>query len=179
MNRRLYVLVIAASVILSCSDEINTEVVWLPGSPTTAIYVDAVDGSDSNQGRSPEYAIKSIAMLNTLEPMIGDTILLRGGQTHSGSIKVENIDATQSHNLYISSYGDGVATIDGGVNYSIATQNSSYIRVVNLYLTDDAYTSTSTLVEMLGIDELTTELSATTSSTAEYINVVDAIIIKR
>lgn len=171
-----------ATIVLaaSCSEEVVTEHVWLSSAPSTAIYVDAESGSDDNQGRSPEYAIQSIERLNELNPMLGDTILMRGGYTYIGSIELNSIQSTESHPLYVSSYGEGVATIDGETELAISAQWSSYITIENICVTNDDYVADPAIAlsTMLNVDESTHTLTSDVTTSAESINIVMVQIVK-
>lgn len=72
------------------------------------IYVDALNGSDSNSGGTAATAVKSLAAAASLI-QDGSQIFLRGGQTWNEQLTIN------SSNVTVSSFGDGGnAIIDGG-----------------------------------------------------------------
>ncbi len=94
---------------------------WLGGGPESSrpagsakYYVDAVRGRDSNPGTSPNAPWKTLSRLTQVDFRGGDAILLRGGQSFSGSIRLSsaNLSATsRTAMLTIGSYGGGRATV--------------------------------------------------------------------
>lgn len=72
------------------------------------IYVDAINGSDSNTGATAGASVKTLAAAAALI-QDGSQIFLRGGQTWNEQLNI------RSSNVTVSSYGDGGnAVIDGG-----------------------------------------------------------------
>src|SRR3954449_2342048 len=69
-----------------------------------------VDGSDSNSGRSPDHAFRTVGhAASVLQP--GDELLLRGG-TYVERVRVEHLDGTGAP-IVIRSFPGERATIDG------------------------------------------------------------------
>lgn len=110
--------------------------------PTTrfnrTIYVDAIDGDDKANGSKPSKAIQTLAQLATMKIAAGDQILLKGGQSHHGTIELIGIrDCDKKRKtIHISSYGDSKATIDfSGYPAGVLIQNSSNIAIIDLKIT--------------------------------------------
>lgn len=53
-------------------------------------YLDAVNGNDDNDGKSPSTAWKTITRLNKQYLRKGDTVLFHAGQTHAGSLPIQS-----------------------------------------------------------------------------------------
>ncbi len=104
------------------------------------IYVDAEAGKDSNSGTSEKSPIKTLDKLAKMNITYGDQILLKGGQTHKGTIELVNLTTgrTPKSTIHITSYGGKKATIDfKGYPAGVWIQNSSNIEVSDLKLTGD------------------------------------------
>ncbi len=140
----IFLTLILTSLFASCVDDITQiEIVGIYDDPPSslAIYIDAESGVDGRDGRSADEAIKTIERANELV-MVGDTLLFKAGQIHAGSLELFDIPATEQFPVVVSSYGDGVATIDGaGEIAAIYILNSSNIVVENLCLTADGTTT--------------------------------------
>jgi hypothetical protein len=77
-------------------------------------YVDSARGRDSNSGTSPTTPWRSLVPVNGVALRGGDSILLRGGQRFSGTIRLGsgNLSHTsRTSTLRIGSYGERRATI--------------------------------------------------------------------
>ncbi len=71
-----------------------------------AYYVDAVEGNDINDGKTPQTAWKSLEKLNSLTINAGNKILFRTGQRWHGQLTIKN-SGTVENPIVIGSYGDG------------------------------------------------------------------------
>ncbi|NSW55040.1 MAG: right-handed parallel beta-helix repeat-containing protein [Armatimonadetes bacterium] len=69
-------------------------------------FVDAVSGDDSNSGRSPAGAWKTLAPVNALQLEPGSRILLRAGGEYEGPLNLTGSGALGSPNT-VGSYGEG------------------------------------------------------------------------
>lgn len=99
------------------------------------IYVDAEKGNDRNKGLSKNEAIKSLKKLVKLKLNFGDQILLKGNQTHYGTIELINLNKAKKSKkqIHIGSYGAGKATIDfKGYPAGIWVQNTSNVIITDL-----------------------------------------------
>ncbi|MFI3319356.1 MAG: right-handed parallel beta-helix repeat-containing protein [Rikenellaceae bacterium] len=104
------------------------------------IYVDAESGNDTNKGTSEATPIKTLAKLAEMGIDYGDQILLKGGQTHMGTIELINLNKGRAPKttIHISSYGGRKATIDcKGYPACVWIQNTSNVEVSDLKLTGD------------------------------------------
>jgi parallel beta-helix repeat protein len=83
-------------------------------STQTTYYVDADDGSDSNDGSSPEQAKKTVAAINGLSLNPGDTVLFKRGGAWREQLTAPS-SGTAGHPITFSSYGaSGAAPIISG-----------------------------------------------------------------
>ncbi len=100
------------------------------------IYVDLANGNDSNRGTTPSSAIRTIDALAKLNLKPGDQILLKGGQTHRGTIELVDLNSLGNAPIHIGSYGDSKAIIDfAGYSTGITIQNTSNVIVSDIKLT--------------------------------------------
>ena len=123
-----------------------------------SFYVDSVLGSDSNAGTlaSP---LLSLAALVNLPAVAGDTILLKGGQSYSGSLAL-TMPGTLTAPDTISSYGSGQATINCGDGSGITLTDSSYTTVSNLVIAGSGVALNGTTTQATtsaGIDFVSTQ----------------------
>jgi hypothetical protein len=73
---------------------------------TTAYYVDADHGSDSRAGTSPQTAWKTLSKATKAQLKPGEHLLLRRGQTFSGSLNLSDT-GTAANPVVVASYGTG------------------------------------------------------------------------
>ncbi|MBS1915502.1 MAG: right-handed parallel beta-helix repeat-containing protein [Bacteroidetes bacterium] len=82
-----------------------------------------------------EHPFKSIAKLNTLPLQAGDGVYLNASDIFQGSIYIDSTKSGTADNpITISSYGDGVAVIDGGNENGLTVYGSSFVNISNLSL---------------------------------------------
>jgi hypothetical protein len=92
-------------------------------------------GNDANTGLSTNAAWKTIAKLNTVNLLPGDSVLFEGGQTFLGTIYLNSSDGNSSAQpVVISSYGPPTATIDAGSSRGISVYNSGGFNISRLVL---------------------------------------------
>jgi len=136
-------LLLASTVLFSC------------GSGKT-YYVDNLDGSDSNSGRSPKKAWKSVARVNKEDFAPGAKIMFRAGQLFEGTVKFSSEDSGTSIDwITLSSFGGERATISGGENPAIVIDSTQYVLVINLNCSGNGRKSgntTSGLIVQDGMD---------------------------
>ncbi len=102
------------------------------------IYVDAQGGNDSASGLSSSKAIKTLDKLASMNIDAGDQVLLKGGQTHRGTIELVGIKDSNKKNkaIHIGSYGDQKATLDfAGYPAGVLIKGSSNVAVTDLKIT--------------------------------------------
>ena len=73
---------------------------------TSRTFYVAADGSDENDGLSPEKPFQTIDKLNTLQLIPGDKILFKKGDTFQGALKPKGSGA-EGAPIVIASYGEG------------------------------------------------------------------------
>lgn len=96
-------------------------------------YYVASSGDDRAAGTSPAIAWRTIARANSHAFMPGDRVLLEGGETFSGELRLDYDDAgTPARPLTISSYGKGRATINAGDENGIYVRNTMGVQIENL-----------------------------------------------
>jgi hypothetical protein len=69
-------------------------------------FLDAAQGSDSNDGRSPETAWQTLGKLNTVSLAAGDVILFKAGSVFTGSFEVFN-SGSPDRPIVFGAYGTG------------------------------------------------------------------------
>lgn len=104
---------------------------------TTSVYLDATNGSDSNDGLTPETAWKTLNKVNISEFGPGAKILLKAGEQWQGFLK-PNGSGAEGAPIILSSYGEGPkpAIHGGGVPYVIHLFNQQYWEIENLEITN-------------------------------------------
>jgi hypothetical protein len=96
-------------------------------------YFVSSTGNDANAGTSRAAAWRTLGRVAELHT--GDRLLLQGGATFRGTVRV------QGNAVTLSSYGKGRATIDSGDATAIQAVNSSTLRISNLNLTGTSLSS--------------------------------------
>jgi hypothetical protein len=103
-----------------------------------ATYYVNLNGNDANAGTSPAAAWKTIAKVNAMTFIPGDSILFQGQQSFNGSIFFDATDtgADSSGNLIapitIGAYGTGSATISSGTDFGFFAQRNGGITLQDL-----------------------------------------------
>jgi hypothetical protein len=77
-------------------------------------------------------ALQALPQL-TLKP--GDTIFFPGGDTVRGNIRLSNFHGSKTHNIILTSYGNGKAEIDGKNDEALVISGSDHFQILNLRLT--------------------------------------------
>ena len=97
-------------------------------------YYISTAGKDINPGNK-NAPFRSIEKLNSLSINPGDSILLEGGQTFSGSLIIHVAgEGNRYHPFYISSYGKGTAVIQSGNEQAVLISQTSWLEIQNLKL---------------------------------------------
>ena len=94
-----------------------------------ADYYVGAKGDDANPG-SAERPWRTIERVNRCEPRPGDRILLEGGRTFRGTLR---LNAAFSK-VVVSSFGDGRAVVDGGNGRAVSIEGAKGLAVRNLRL---------------------------------------------
>ncbi|MCA0892142.1 right-handed parallel beta-helix repeat-containing protein [Microbulbifer agarilyticus] len=107
-------------------------------------YVHASNGSDRNQGTSPEQAWKSLRALEKVTLQPGDRVLLARGERFRGNIELVDVAGTETKPIVISSYAEGAdesqpkPIVDAkGRNAGVLILDSRYIEISNLQIEAD------------------------------------------
>jgi hypothetical protein len=112
---RINILIAAAILLTSCYQ--------------TGFYV-STDGDDANPGTKAK-PFKTISKLNSLLLKPGDVILFKADHTFKGTLSL-TAEGTFTDSVKIGTYGDGMATIDGGEKEAIAIRGR-YFSLSNLH----------------------------------------------
>lgn len=98
-------------------------------------YVDTIAGDDNNSGRTAEKPFKSLDRLRNFNVGPGDSILLKGGQIHKGTVVLKGLHGTANHRIVVSSYGKGKATILAGDSSAVRFTACSQIEISRIRVT--------------------------------------------
>jgi hypothetical protein len=102
----------------------------------TQVFYVSPGGDDTNSGLSIHKAWKSVARVNEQNLQPGSTVLFEGGMKFAGTIELTGKDsASAEKRITISSYGNGIATIDGGNGLAMKAENCPYFSVKKLKFT--------------------------------------------
>jgi hypothetical protein len=113
-------------IITSCISTINTSV------QGPVFYVTPA-GNDAASGTSRDHAWKTIARVNQCKLAPGSAVLFEGGQTYTGTLELNRQDSARAdHRILISSYGSGLATIDGGNGAGLRAKDCNNFTVKKL-----------------------------------------------
>lgn len=99
-------------------------------------YVDAETGTVDGDG-SATHPFSGLEALTRLSFNPGDSILLTGGQTFSGTLNIRKFVGTAGHPLYISSFGKRKAMIDAGKGSALLVDSSHYVLIQNIEVRGD------------------------------------------
>jgi hypothetical protein len=113
-----------------------------PHSPTT-FYVSPT-GSDSNNGTSSGTPWQTLSHASLFGATAGDTVLLEGGQTHTGSLLYMSVAGTYQSPFTIGSYGSGRATISCGNSYGVRLVGCSGINLHDVVVSGSGASSNGT-----------------------------------
>ncbi|KPL10729.1 MAG: hypothetical protein AMS26_21170, partial [Bacteroides sp. SM23_62] len=97
------------------------------------VYYISPDGDDNNSGKSQAKAWKTIRKVNETDFSPGSSILFEGDEEFIGTIELTAEDAGNSDKqITISSYAEGVASINGGDKEGMAAKGCDHIIIENL-----------------------------------------------
>lgn len=97
-------------------------------------YIDAVAGSDQNDGTEESSAWKTLGRASNLKLKAGDRLLLRCGQVFEGELEITG-KGTADERIVVGAYGSGSAPIIKGYDesrYAVRVLNSDYLTVSGL-----------------------------------------------
>ncbi len=95
-------------------------------------YVDAVAGRDDRDGRSPDAAWMTLERAGREPYPAGSALMLAGGQTHVGPLRLQGGTPGAAPGLRIASYGEGRAVVDGGAGDGIAVTGLEKVTIERL-----------------------------------------------
>ena len=101
-------------------------------------YYVSPDGDDQAAGTSPDAPLRTLAAASGLALGPGDRVLLEGGATHDGPLRLDADDVgTPARPILVGSYGRGRAVIDGGAGPAVQVIDTGGVEVVGLVLVGD------------------------------------------
>lgn len=95
-------------------------------------YIDAIDGNDNRDGLSPQNAWQTLEKASKGDYQAGDKILLKGGQTFTGSLILNSVSGQPGSPILISSFGGERAIISSGDSAAVLANNCDFMVVKNL-----------------------------------------------
>ena len=115
------------------AQEINTE-----GGKWMTYYVDSLNGSDDNDGLTPEKAYQTLERINGITLSAQTKVLLKAGSVFFGTLAPVREDSEGF--IEFNRYGEGPnPIINGNGNFSaVNLKNLSYIKIANLEVTNIA-----------------------------------------
>ena len=120
-------ILVTGNLVLGCTNNDDNEI---PIEQSEVYYIDAVDGSDSNAGNSPDKAWKSFENLKqvTLEP--GNTVNLKKGSVWNDVFQFKG-SGDSANPIMIKSYGEGdkPKIAAQGKPYALLIKNQEYIKI--------------------------------------------------
>jgi hypothetical protein len=110
----------------------------ITSSGNTNYYVDAVNGNDSNDGKSEVNAWKSLDIVNSVIFAPGDTLYFKSGDIWTGQLSLKGSGSSASP-IVIDQYGVGdkpLIQAQGQYDSALFVKNESYWEINNLQLTN-------------------------------------------
>lgn len=99
-------------------------------------FVDAVNGSDTNSGRTVKKAWKTLDKVSNFTFQPGDRILLRKGQIFQGSLVLSSQHSGSAGlPLELSSYDNDISappSIHSLINFAVLIQKAEYVKISNI-----------------------------------------------
>lgn len=101
-------------------------------------YLDSLDGKDSNSGRAPDQAWKSLARAKLYPFQPGDTLELKRGSRFEGGLSL-SLQGAAGNPIVIASFGDGHAPIIDAKGHiaGVHLKDSNHVVVKDLEITAD------------------------------------------
>ncbi|NQU54556.1 MAG: right-handed parallel beta-helix repeat-containing protein [Bacteroidetes bacterium] len=100
----------------------------------SAIYISSSAGDDNKDGLTPETAFQTLAKVNSLELLPGDSLLFKSGDTFVGKLSVVNEGGSSEKPILVSNFSNGENPVLDGDGYlsTIHIVNSGYLHFSNL-----------------------------------------------
>jgi hypothetical protein len=109
-----------------------------PAEPTGRTFYLSATGDDTGDGLTPATAWRSIGQANTAVFTPGDRLLLQGGTTFRGALRLGQREAGQaSAPVVVGSYGSGRATISASGASAITVYDTGGVEIQNLDMVGD------------------------------------------
>ena len=102
----------------------------------STFYVDHLTGNDANPGTQAK-PFKTIEKVNAISIKTGYSVLFAGGQTFEGNLIFKCLVGTREQPILIGSFGNGRATINGGLGNSVWADSCSWLQIENLLVIGD------------------------------------------
>ena len=100
-------------------------------------YVDAISGNDSNTGRSPAQAFKTISKVNGYTFKPGDRVLFNCGDTWAGTKFIPGVSGTKGRPIIFSKYGTGPNPVFSNTGHdAFWVGDKNYLTFDSLTITD-------------------------------------------
>lgn len=97
------------------------------------VYYISSSGDNQSSGMTEEEAWKTIEKINQTSFSPGDVILFQGGEVFTGTIELSADDrGLENSGLRVSSYGDGMAIINGGNAEGVKADSCDFLTIENL-----------------------------------------------
>ncbi len=123
----------------------TTPVTVTTGARSAATYYVSAAGNDLNDGLSSGTPWATLAPIAAIGLIPGDTLLLRGGDTFTGSVSITPAaQPTAATRITVKSYGSGRATISAPTTAGVAITDCGYVTVTHLTITGSGLVSTGT-----------------------------------
>ena len=102
---------------------------------TDTYYLDAEGGDNSNDGKSPERAWKSLSKVADIKLLPGDQVLLRRGCTFNEIFLIDDSQGSKKQQITVSTYGNGdkpKIVAPGNSKHAVQIRNCEYITIEDL-----------------------------------------------
>jgi hypothetical protein len=106
---------------------------WVTPARGRKFYVSPA-GNDDSTGTSPKKAWRSLEKASACDCRPGDQILLEGGTTIAGTLRLRGVKGTAAQPVTVTSYGKGRATINGGKGSASEVDSSEGVTIRDLKL---------------------------------------------
>ena len=129
MNKTLLLLFLIISVFcFSCKNKLSQQSVR-----AETYYINSNTGNDKYPG-TVKRPIKTITEANRRIKYKSGSLFFAGSQVFEGNLVLKNLTGIDSVQIFLSSYGEGRAVINGGNRESVRIENCKNIRIENLDL---------------------------------------------
>jgi hypothetical protein len=99
--------------------------------PVPTVFINDQTGNDRNPGTIKK-PLRTIPEVNKRIQKKPARLYFGGGQIFEGNLILKNLKGSEADSIFIGSYGNGRAVINGGSSEAIRIENCTYIRIENL-----------------------------------------------